>query len=430
MAKDYNWDLDPDDPYDDYRTSRRDHFGRFVVIAFVIAVILHLIAFFFLGKVPFFVESKDSWEWQSKNVNIEQPVIVLPNDQDEALTDPVDEVTPPENAADLLSKIDDILPELRDTDIDISPNIAEPEVELKLERPALAGEGLDDLLEPTKGPDVSMDLDQLGQNDNLFKEAAEGQVTIDEGSSMADVLDPDEFNDSLLKKGAGGLDENGAMEGFSRLDDLLSMPEGKLARSKAMIGSDLLFEFGEATLRESARLSLMKVAMLVELNPNMYCWVEGHTDLLGDEAYNQELSRQRAQAVATYLTKAFDVNPARLHVQAYGMSQPIVFEGDQIQQAVNRRVEIKMRKEKPPGADQQRSGPVTRKAVLVEDSQGQPVPRRAPQPAPQKPEPAQALPVEQAPQNPSPKPAPPEALPAFPVAPDQSEEPAQALPFR
>ena len=144
-----------------------------------------------------------------------------------------------------------------------------------------------------------------------------------------------------------------------------------------MIGSDLLFEYNKATLRENARLSLMKVAMLVEMNPAMYCWLEGHTDLYGDEAFNYDLSRRRAKAVKDYLVKAFDLSPDRFHIMPYGKTRPIVREGTKDEQAVNRRVEIKMRKTKPK--------PLARP---------KPPKLEPPKPEAEKPGPSKALPVE------------------------------------
>jgi len=448
MSAPYNWD---EDPYE-FEDDSGDNFSRYVWLALALAIVLHLVVLFFLGKVPFVIGLQESWERTSQDVAIDDQVVVMPEGVDEPLIDPANEVAPPEEAADLLANIDEILPEIRDTDIDISPTITEPEVQLKMERPALSGEGLDDLLEPTKGPDLAMDMEAIGSQE-LFKDAADGQVVIEEGASLSDVLDPDEFNDSLLKKGAGGLSDKGVMDGFSRLDDLLAMPEGKLTRSKAMIGSDLLFEFGSSTLRESARLSLMKVAMLVELNTDMFCWIEGHTDLIGSEDYNLKLSHKRAAAVRDYLIKAFALEPDRFYVKAYGMTAPIMVDGTQEEQAVNRRVEIKMRKDLPAPveinpAQPPQILPKTRKAVVVAGPQGEaseapearePVEQAEPvlptEPAKQEfPKARKAVIVEEAeqaiPYDPTQDPHQP-ALPAHPdrpSEPSESTEPEQALP--
>ena len=64
-----------------------------------------------------------------------------------------------------------------------------------------------------------------------------------------------------------------------------------------MLPSDLLFEFNSAELRESAKVGLMKLALLMDRNPNLYCWIEGHTDLVGGDDFNLDLSIRRAEAV-------------------------------------------------------------------------------------------------------------------------------------
>ena len=207
MEREYEWD--EAETGSSYQPPEGDHFGRFVLLAVVLAVGLHGVALFFLGKVPFAVRIKEAWEWTTKNVTLEEPVLVMPEGAEEPTEIEVEEVAPPEDASELMADIDDILPELKDTEIDISPAIEEPEIEIKMEVPALEGEGIDDLLEPTKGPDLAVDLEKLGSSEEAFREAAEGQVVIDEGASLSDVLDPDEFNDSLLKKGARGAEREG-----------------------------------------------------------------------------------------------------------------------------------------------------------------------------------------------------------------------------
>ena len=75
--------------------------------------------------------------------------------------------------------------------------------------------------------------------------------------------------------------------------------------------------------------------------------VEGHTDSLGVEAYNLDLSRRRAQSVAKYLTEKFKIAPDKVFSMGFGQSQPIADNGNYQGRKQNRRVEIKVWKEKP-----------------------------------------------------------------------------------
>ena len=125
------------------------------------------------------------------------------------------------------------------------------------------------------------------------------------------------------------------------------MDGNALQNTKGMIGSDLLFEFNQATLRESARNSLLKVALLIDKNPNLNCWIEGHTDTIGGDLPNGRLSLGRATAVKQWLVDSMRIDPKRLIVIGFGKRQPIVQIGDKDQQAMNRRVVIKMRRGQP-----------------------------------------------------------------------------------
>ena len=67
--------------------------------------------------------------------------------------------------------------------------------------------------------------------------------------------------------------------------------------------SDVLFDTGKYSLRPLAREKLAKVAGIVSGHPGLRLDVEGHTDSVGGDEYNQQLSEQRGAAVRDYLTQ-------------------------------------------------------------------------------------------------------------------------------
>ncbi|HWK31756.1 MAG TPA: OmpA family protein, partial [Terriglobales bacterium] len=67
--------------------------------------------------------------------------------------------------------------------------------------------------------------------------------------------------------------------------------------------SDVLFDSGQATLRPAAREKLAKISGIVLAYPGLKLQVEGHTDSIGSDAYNQKLSEKRANNVRDYLVK-------------------------------------------------------------------------------------------------------------------------------
>lgn len=105
--------------------------------------------------------------------------------------------------------------------------------------------------------------------------------------------------------------------------------------------SEVTFAFGSASLSPEFRTTLDKVgATLVEYEKT-YVDVLGHTDSVGSDTFNQNLSEQRATTVADYLTGK-GVHRERLATKGYGESQPKASNTTEEGRAENRRVEIRL----------------------------------------------------------------------------------------
>lgn len=106
------------------------------------------------------------------------------------------------------------------------------------------------------------------------------------------------------------------------------------------LGEDhLKFEFDKADLRQQDRELLSRIAGIILTSHDYTISVNGHTDDVGTDAYNKNLSERRAQAVRDYLVKAG--LPAQiLTVQGYGKSLPLVRGTSEAARAKNRRVEL------------------------------------------------------------------------------------------
>ncbi len=102
---------------------------------------------------------------------------------------------------------------------------------------------------------------------------------------------------------------------------------------------DVLFQTGKASLASGAQRTLSRVAELLEAYPDRSVIVEGHTDDVGSETYNQSLSQQRAQSVTDALI-ADGVPATRFQVRGLGESSPTVPNTDAASRQQNRRVEI------------------------------------------------------------------------------------------
>ena len=106
------------------------------------------------------------------------------------------------------------------------------------------------------------------------------------------------------------------------------------------LGSDLMqFEFDKATLRPENRELLSKIVGILLSSKDYGIYVYGHTDDIGSEEYNLELSKRRAQAVRDYLAEN-GIAPEIISTKGFGKSRPLVAETSAMARAKNRRVEI------------------------------------------------------------------------------------------
>jgi outer membrane protein OmpA-like peptidoglycan-associated protein len=102
---------------------------------------------------------------------------------------------------------------------------------------------------------------------------------------------------------------------------------------------DVLFETAKYELKPVARERLAKVSGILLAYPGLKVQVEGHTDSVGSDQYNQQLSEQRAGAVREYLVQQ-GVGDASITAQGFGKSQPIASNDTPEGRQKNRRVEL------------------------------------------------------------------------------------------
>jgi outer membrane protein OmpA-like peptidoglycan-associated protein len=103
--------------------------------------------------------------------------------------------------------------------------------------------------------------------------------------------------------------------------------------------SDVLFDTGRATLKPGADRALDRLAQFLKGNPGTRVIVEGHTDSVGSEAYNEELSHRRAQAVTEALS-ARGVLADQYQAKGLGKAYPVASNETPAGRQQNRRVEI------------------------------------------------------------------------------------------
>ena len=111
------------------------------------------------------------------------------------------------------------------------------------------------------------------------------------------------------------------------------------ARGLIMNMSDVLFDFNKYTLKPEAREKLAKVSGILLAYPGLKVQVEGYTDSIGSDEYNQKLSEHRAGSVKDYLISQ-SVQDNNVTAAGYGKNDPVADNSTSAGRAENRRVQL------------------------------------------------------------------------------------------
>jgi len=122
-----------------------------------------------------------------------------------------------------------------------------------------------------------------------------------------------------------------------QLNQVLQTSES--ARGLIVNMSDVLFDFNKYTLKPDAREKLAKVSGILLAYPNLKLQVEGYTDNIGSDEYNQKLSEERAAEVRQYLVSQ-SVPDANVSAMGYGKNDPIADNSTSAGRSENRRVQL------------------------------------------------------------------------------------------
>jgi len=113
-----------------------------------------------------------------------------------------------------------------------------------------------------------------------------------------------------------------------------------LKKGMRLIFRNIYFDLGKATIKPQSFAVLDSIAKMLKENPNIIVEIQGHTDNVGSEEYNLELSQRRAEAVKNYLVQVHGIDPLRLIARGYGEYRPIASNNTPEGRAQNRRVEF------------------------------------------------------------------------------------------
>ncbi|GAA3921723.1 OmpA family protein [Hymenobacter algoricola] len=115
----------------------------------------------------------------------------------------------------------------------------------------------------------------------------------------------------------------------------------KLDVGVKVVLNNIFFDFDKATLRKESTAELERLQKLLVETPALRLEISGHTDNVGNAAYNKDLSLRRAKAVVDYLV-AKGTDKARLTFAGYGDTQPVAPNTTKASRQLNRRTEFKV----------------------------------------------------------------------------------------
>jgi outer membrane protein OmpA-like peptidoglycan-associated protein len=124
---------------------------------------------------------------------------------------------------------------------------------------------------------------------------------------------------------------------LSQLNSILQTRDS--ARGLIVNMSDVLFDTGSYTLKPGAREKLAKISGIVLAHPGLTLQIEGHTDSVGGDDFNQQLSERRADSVRDYLAEA-GVPASSITAHGFGKTQPVASNDSAEGRQRNRRVEL------------------------------------------------------------------------------------------
>jgi outer membrane protein OmpA-like peptidoglycan-associated protein len=114
-----------------------------------------------------------------------------------------------------------------------------------------------------------------------------------------------------------------------------------LSSKTKLVFNDITFETNSADLNPASFEELIRLVRFINENPEFMVEISAHTDDIGSDVYNLNLSNIRAQKVVDYLS-AQGAPIARLKYKGFGKSMPIVPNTSDENRAKNRRVELKI----------------------------------------------------------------------------------------
>jgi outer membrane protein OmpA-like peptidoglycan-associated protein len=150
----------------------------------------------------------------------------------------------------------------------------------------------------------------------------------------------DDSDNALMLRASNGVDSSQMVRIAFPVASEPAAIEERLKKEGRVDVYGIYFDFAKSTLRPESERVLDEIATVLKNNPTWKLKVDGHTDNIGGDAYNVDLSRQRSAAVKAALVERHRIASDRLTADGLGASRPKATNDTLSGRALNRRVEL------------------------------------------------------------------------------------------
>lgn len=187
--------------------------------------------------------------------------------------------------------------------------------------------------------EASFELIHLDRNE-IVMEAKSDKIS---GEFLVCIPTNNDYALNVSKEGYLFYSDNFSLKGVFEITDpfIKDVPLNPIKPGEKIILRNIFYATDSYELIDKSVAELDKLTKFLENNPALKIEISGHTDNVGTNAYNLELSRKRAKSVVDYLTEN-GISNERLTYKGYGEEQPVDTNETEEGRANNRRTEIKI----------------------------------------------------------------------------------------
>jgi len=171
------------------------------------------------------------------------------------------------------------------------------------------------------------DDEQGGKILNLIAGAGECGIST-KGANLANDAEMDNFVERIFLAGKS-----------AKMPQQVQEMKKASEVEKGRVTLNVEFDTGKSVVKPKYYNKIRNVAEAMKKNPDLKMVIEGHTDNVGGERYNLNLSQKRAEAVKSIMVTKFNIEPSRLMTNGFGYSKPIASNSTKEGRQKNRRVE-------------------------------------------------------------------------------------------